>query len=129
MNEQIANKLMQYMSSTEAFITTQVPDFAQQYLQWYLYHEILQMAFFVMFATLGWVFIIKFLPRILKKCEDSDLFDSMDVCGLVRGVSYILCLILTLLTLICIPINTMNIVEIKMAPKVFLVETLAKHLK
>jgi hypothetical protein len=128
MNGQIANKLIQYMSSTETFLSTQIPDFAQQYLQWCFYSDLIQMFIFVLATILGWAFVIKLLPKIIKNCEKHDSFYSVDG-AILMTISCVICAAFTIITLICIPINTMDLIEIKVAPKVYLVENLAKHLK
>ena len=126
MNE-ILQKALDYINSTEAFLKEQVPDFVVQYLTWCSYECIFYIVLFSIFFAVPFVAFLIINHKISDK--DFDYEGPSTSRGILWLLSLIVTIIMGLVACINIPINSYTLLKITKAPKVFLVERLADQLK
>jgi hypothetical protein len=73
MNEQLAQKLIDYLNTTEAFLASQAPEFVQQYLTWCFYEKLFWV---VLLVGVGAITLILHLLSYYK--ADGNFLDDME---------------------------------------------------
>lgn len=127
MNE-IIQKTLEYLNSAEAFLTAQVPDFINQFLMWCFYEKLFFIALFpILFLFFLTITII--LKRTLPAKENFYLGSPTTPHGFLYVISYILTVVAIIISLVSIPFNTYDLIKIKVAPKVYLVEKVMDMVK
>lgn len=126
MNE-LMQKALEYVNSTELFLKEQIPDFINQYLTWCAFECI----FFI--ALLSIIFIIPFVTHLIamRKTTKTDFNYNgpTTMRGCVWLISLILSVILGIVAAVFIPANCYTLLKINKAPKVFLMERLTDQIK
>lgn len=126
MNELI-NKALEYINSTEVFLRDQLPDFIQQYLTWCLAESI----FYIVISLIPVIVCGISLLFISKKYGNKIDYDAYNTNSVIIShlVNCIMLVVFLIVSCVVIPINSKNILKIKVAPKVFLVEKLGELIK
>lgn len=114
MKEEIVKELMKWMMESKEFVIGQAPDYIQQLLTYKTTVCYLLIGMFVFFILLGITLILLSLKYIKV--------NGMEVCFVI-GVF----MLLVSFVLVVSPIN--NIIKIKKAPKVFVMEHLTELIK
>lgn len=121
-------KALEYVNSTESFLKDQIPDFINQYLTWCAFECIF---YIVLFAILFLIPFITFLITQTKIAKtDFDYFGGpVTWKGVVWCASLVLSIMIGIIAAIGIPQNAYTLLKINKAPKVFLMENLAKAIR
>jgi len=123
MNE-LLQKSLEYLNSTETFLHEQVPGFIHQYLSW--------CAFECIFYIILWgmLFLILFVAFLITnhKLEKSD-FNCYVGPKTTKGYVWCISIFMGAIAIISILVSSYTLLKINKAPKVFLVEKLAAQLK
>ena len=122
MNQELQKQLASLIEKATAagqdawgFAYKQAPEVIQQYLQWeFLEHAITAGALLALSIVFG-VIILRTKPEFNKDWRDKDE---------TKIIACIICSILLIFTTVFSGINAMTALKIKMAPKVYLIETI-----
>ena len=106
MDNELQQKVMNLINGAEQ----QIPEIAQEYLAWGVVSSYTMIVVGLIMLTIGCIFIRKALP--LKYDKDSECF------FIVSGI------VLALTAPVLLMIGTCQIIKIKTAPKVYLIDSL-----
>jgi hypothetical protein len=121
MNELI-QKILEYVNTTELFLKDQLPDFINQYLTWCYYESLFWLLFHLSVLIILTVAAIKLYYK--------DWFeDEPTPRAIAFFSSAIVAVIFLFVNMFTVPDHTLKLIKISKAPKVFLVEKLAGVIK
>jgi hypothetical protein len=100
--KELAQELITLLKSTKDFVVEQAPDIARQILAWELYTSMVWAAICVLAIVLC----------VFSMCNSDDE-------GVIGGGFFV-----TLVSLICFGIQISDIIKVKVAPKIFLLDYL-----
>lgn len=111
MKEQFMQKALEYLQSTEAFLQKEVPIYITEYLNWHMYSSIIWGSIFL----LPLFFSIWVMYKGITAKYDQELLICLGFLLLLIGVCGVCA-------------NVSNIVQIKVAPRVYLIESITANL-
>jgi hypothetical protein len=130
MDTKLQDQVLEWISSTAEkigdFATTQIPPFINEYLTWKFTEALVTTSYVGGLLTILFVTFCLYIKRLVKWAKESS-YDT-------DGVSWIVPSILTVVTIGIIignfPIDEIKtMIQIKVAPKVYLIESAAKIIK
>lgn len=131
MEKELTNKMIEWIEAAGQkigdFATQEIPPFIHEYLNWKFWEAIVNASIGFFFVILGLIWFIFFCKKVFKWSiqKDSKGYDTawtliptascvLAMCGIIFGFPYA-------------PIK--DIIQIKVAPKVFLIEKASSILK
>jgi len=120
--QEIVKKLIEWMEGTREFVTTQAPDYIQQYLRMAMVQAWAELVFeiFAICALLGFMFFcINMCGKYEKSCEAPTVYGMGSFIPII-GVIYVIG---------GIYFTTQKLIAIHMAPKVFILQHLKELIK
>lgn len=117
-------KTLEYLNSTEAFLQKNVPAYVEELLQFEFYSAIFWALFFPLLALIFGLVAKRVLTVIKGKSGD-----ERDVLEGIGATSLGICVLSILISLFVTPCNLQDVVKIKVAPRVYLVEKISSQLK
>jgi hypothetical protein len=121
MNQNIQNWIIEQASNVTNWANAEVPLVIQEFLTWSFYNNLVNIAFCVLYLLAILVSILKFKKFLIKAANEYD------------NIPFIIVATITILiSLICFPVlfnSTKECIQIKVAPRVFLVEKAAELIK
>lgn len=119
--DQFLQKSVEYLSSAEAFLKTEVPAFVQELLAWEFYSSLMCAVALGLVCVISIVLFIRFekKDRIYfekRGYHDSDIVGGQIGCGAVALITFLLTFY-----------SVHSMVKIKVAPRVYLLEQV-RHL-
>lgn len=108
--DQFLSKSLEYLGSTEAFLKAEVPAFIQEFITWKFYENGAD----IILCIFG-LFLMYKLSKILIKETLEPFIVATGFCGVILGVQ-----------LYC---STLNMIKIKVAPRVYMLEQVKSLIK
>lgn len=117
--DQFLNKSLDYLGSAEAFLKAEVPSFIQEFMSWKMYES----SFGLTVCLIGIIVSILLSIYFFKKTLKFEDYDAAFFCKIMVFVSGTL----TSILLISAISYTKDIIKLKVAPRVYLLEQI-KHI-
>lgn len=115
----VVQQLMGYLNSSVEFVKEQAPEVIRQYLQWAFWSDLITIILCVI--VIGAVSLL-IRSIIVKSNRNEDVDEGLCVIAVFGGIGSLFCTVTAI-------INIYDIIQITVAPKVYLLEHLAKFLK
>ena len=120
MNQNIQNWIIEQASNVTNWANAEVPLVIQEFLIWNFYSGLINIVGILVFLGIVFISFIKFKKNIIDPIEDADPLWVVFSCIIIP------CVIFSMIGIFC---NVKDIIQIKVAPKVYLVEKAAEFIK
>lgn len=130
MNKEITDKILEYLSNAESFVKDQVPDFINQYLTWCFYSNVFFIILgFTLFLIPLFVYLVNESKNKGKTREYNRYGNPENFPTIVSAIFLILSIFAFGVFFIMATVNTYDLIKIKVAPKVYLVDKFVEKVK
>lgn len=117
--ESFLGKTLEYLNSAEAFLQKNVPAYVEELLAYEFYSSLFELLFFILILIASIIFF--------KKAKEVE----KDMCSgdkVLTAISAFVLIVFSVVSVVAIPLTISHMIKVKIAPRVYLVETISKQL-